>query len=216
MKFCWNERGVWSNVQQRCERLATVGHCRYCDEYLTKGRAVLERDWRGVYQEGEDEIASGVGRTRLNKQSYILFTLAGNIYALPVMEVNGVYRQSRVHRIPHNKSSLLLGFVAISGEVKVCLEMRSLLPAVQGNIVPRHNREPSVPRLLVITDKAGSDYVVAVDHVLGIFRHDELTEIPEQRRDENGLVRGHRRYADGREVQLLDLPQLVKQIQMRL
>ncbi len=167
---------MWGSQKPRCEKLAEVVHCRNCTVFSRAGRGVFERRPPAEYMsQWRKALAKPQRKKEQGRQGVMVFRLADEWYALPVNRLREISTLRPVHRIPHSTSNVVSGIVNISGEVRLCYSLASLLG------VDEHYSEPdsSYPRMLVI-ELDGELFVFPVNAVSGLEYYAEsmLTPAP--------------------------------------
>ena len=125
---CWNTIGVWSSVQEKCERLAQVVHCRNCDVFSQAGREVLERKPPGGYvTQWRNEIAHQQEEKDATLTGVMTFRIGDEWFAVTARSLQEIAELRTIHRVPHNDNPHVAGIVNIGGEVDICYSLGNLL-----------------------------------------------------------------------------------------
>ena len=189
---CWNKIGVWSNGDNRCEKLDDVIHCYNCDVYSNAGRSLLNRESPDGYgDDWADILASEKMSKSKNLQSAVLFRLGGEWMSLPVSIINEITLLRNIYDIPHNRNKKIRGMVNIRGELIICMSLGNLL-GVEKPDEDFIGNEHSINRLITIREDSGC-IVFPVSEIDGIiyYEKDELTTAPDTiRNSAKNLIKG--------------------------
>lgn len=164
---CWSTIGVWSSVQEKCDRLKDVIHCRNCDVFSLAGREVLEsqppEDYLSQWQE---KISNEKAEREKGDVGVMVFRLGKEWLGLPVEYLQEIVEERKVHKIPHNEGEHILGIVNIGGEINTCYSLMNLLE-IEENPTKDINE---LQRLIVIAIN-GDRFVLPVCEVSGTARY---------------------------------------------
>ncbi len=201
MKDCWNQIGVWSKKQEKCEKLREVIHCRNCDVYTKAGRKVIERVASADYLAQWSKSYAQTIPTTVKKQcSVVMFRVAAEWFCLPTRYCESVENRGSIHSIPRYSNQLLLGIVNIRGTLQLCFSLDTLLQAApesnNNNINNNALNKIGIYQRLLVLKYNHQYYVFPVDEVGGVERIDDTNlESPpatlSQRQAEfvNGMVK---------------------------
>ncbi|MCK4742874.1 MAG: chemotaxis protein CheW [Sulfuriflexus sp.] len=169
---CWNKIGVWSNGDNRCEKLDNVIHCYNCDIYSNAGRSLLNRESpEGYGDDWADILASGKKLKSKNLQSAVVFRLGSEWLSLPVSIINEITLLKNIYDIPHNHNKKIRGMVNIRGELVICMSLGNLL-GVEKPDDDFIDDEHSINRLITIREDNG--YIVfPVSEIDGIVHYEK-------------------------------------------
>lgn len=210
MPACW--RRIGTSGDRTCPELERLVHCRNCPVLSEAAREFFMRpppagyleEWTGVLADparGQDDPSPSTGEGSRDCESVLVFTLAGEWFALPVAALVEVTEPRRVHPVPHRVGGPLEGLVNIRGQLHLCVS----LPRLLGLPVPSTaSGEPG--ERLVVVKHAGDRWAFRVDRVTGVpgVSRGRLQPPPDTARVEAG---GHTRALfdhDGATVALLD------------
>lgn len=189
---CWNKIGVWSNSDNRCEKLDDVIHCYNCEVYSSAGRSLLNRESPDGYgDDWADILASEKKSESKNLQSAVVFRLGGEWMSLPVSVINEITLLRNIYDIPHNRNKKIRGMVNIRGELVICMSLGNLL-GVEKPDDDFIGNEHSINRLITIREENGS-IVFPVSEIDGIIHYekDELATAPDTiRNSTKNLIKG--------------------------
>ena len=189
---CWNKIGVWSNSDNRCEKLDDVIHCYNCDVYSNAGRSLLNRESPDGYgDDWADILASEKKSKSKNLQSAVVFRLGGEWMSLPVSIINEITLLRNIYDIPHNRNKKIRGMVNIRGELIICMSLGNLLGVEKPDDDFVYN-EHSINRLITIREANGC-IVFPVSEIDGIIHYekDELATAPDTvRNSTKNLIKG--------------------------
>ena len=106
--------------------------------------------------------------------STLLFQLGGLKLALPTKVASAVAPILHIARIPHRSGTVLLGLAAFRGDILPCCSMARLLEL--------EHVQRGTGRTLILEERAGRQWAVPIDGVLGIRVVDqcESVALPEQ------------------------------------
>jgi chemotaxis-related protein WspD len=171
---CWSSIGVWGNAQEKCDRLSEVIHCRNCDVFSMAGRGVFEtRPPAGYLSQWQKEISNKKEERQKGDIGVMVFRLGEEWLALPVEYLQEIVEERKIHKIPHNKGTYILGIVNIGGEVNTCYSLMSLLEIDEN--VERNKNE--LQRLIVISVN-GEKFVIPVCEISGLSRYSSADLLP--------------------------------------
>lgn len=127
---CWNRVGTWSEEGATCERLKEVRHCLNCDVYAAAGRALLDRaPPPGYLEDWKTFLAQPTVRSTGVMQSLVIFRLDRDWLALPTSLFENIVEPRRVHSLPHNRNTAVLGLVSVRGELVMCVSLGHVISA---------------------------------------------------------------------------------------
>ncbi len=169
---CWNEIGVMGD--HTCPELAVAIHCRNCNVFATAARNFLDRpapagylaEWTRLLDQADpgadsDSARDGVG--------VLIFRLGAEWLALRAQVVVEVTPVRPVHRIPRRSNEIIVGLVALRGQLQLCASLHSLLGAAARVRVDAAVPSDRSARMIVIRHEAES-WVFSADEVLGVPR----------------------------------------------
>lgn len=125
--------------------------------------ARIDDEVTGVPVEPVEVADQSAARQPARTDDYVVFTLAGTQYALPLAQVTEMDKAPRVTAIPHSPD-FVLGVTNLRGDIVALLDLRLLLG------LP-HSDDPRLGRMIVVRVEAGDQWTVAgllVDSVVGI------------------------------------------------
>lgn len=184
---CWNRIGVEGNAT--CRELAKYIHCRNCPVYSAAGLQLLDRPLPPDYRrERAEHYAQRKTISRPARLSVVIFSLAGEWFALPTKVFQEVAEPRPVHTLPHRRRGLALGLVNVRGELLVCasaarllgLEEKAATQRAEWRIISGFKVSTFSFSRLLVAGWEGQRVVFPVDEVQGIqrFQLDELKESP--------------------------------------
>jgi len=169
-KHCWIEIGVWSAVDEKCERLSEYVHCRNCPVFSTAGRRVFDKSAPpGYLPEWRKKLAVNEPLVDQNNEGILIFRLNAEWFAVAADCLEEITEERTVHRIPRNKNMDIEGIVNVSGEVQVCYSLKQILgvkaePVTES--VKKH--DITVMSRFVVASFGGQCYVFRVDQISGL------------------------------------------------
>lgn len=170
MDDCWNQIGTWAAQEQRCPRLATVGHCSNCDVYRSAGRELLKREPpAGYLAEWREFLARPLLRSSATAVFYLYMSTGERIVGIQTRALEQVVNARVIRRLPHNTSRVLQGVANVRGEVLPCISLDALLADSDARTADVN--EPTYKKMVVATFGAHRWILPAVD-VLGLHRHE--------------------------------------------
>ena len=164
---CWSTIGVWSDAQEKCERLNEVVHCRNCDVFSMAGRGVFEsRPPAGYISEWQQKISDEKADREKGDVGVMVFRLGKEWLSLPIENLQEVVDERKVHKIPHNEGVNILGIVNIGGEINTCYSLMNLL-----KIDEEDEKNTDELRRLIVIVINGDRFVIPVCEVSGMARY---------------------------------------------
>lgn len=213
---CWQRIGVWGSETPRCPELGTVIHCRNCDVFHAASLEVYEQTLPGDYRRDWTTVLSGnKDETLAETRAVIVFRLGDEFVALSANLFKKITKISNIHRLPHNKNSVLKGVVSSAGEVQPCFSLGSLLGLSKGE--DDENNHINFTRLVVL-EKEGKRFAFPVTAIVGIchFREEDLKELPKTLSDSlASYMLGIIKYSD-KSVGYIDEDLLISKIERSL
>jgi chemotaxis-related protein WspD len=123
---CWNRIGVQGD--RSCPELARHTHCRNCHTYAAAGRRLLDKPLNHADCDfWSDYYAQPLHPPESHLESFTLFRVCNERFAIPTLRCVRVANMRPIHRIPHRSSGAILGIANIHGELIVCVSFASLL-----------------------------------------------------------------------------------------
>ena len=177
---CWNTRGVWSNVDDKCERLVEYIHCRNCPVFSSEGKRVLDRQAPVGYLKGwRKALAINKKDQAVDSQSVLVFRVSDEWLAFPAGCLHEIAEKRSIHRIPRNINTDIAGVVNIGGEVRVCYSLQSILGIKESREAENNNKSVATGRFIVAL-LAGQYYVFFADQIseLSLYNSDEVMPVP--------------------------------------
>lgn len=176
---CWNKTGVYGPIQDRCQRLASLLHCRNCQKYINTGRLLLNRDLDEEYRRELTKIFSRE-KTESPKEITAVFSFkAGREWlAIGASVIEEIVEMGMIHSIPHRSNKTLRGVVSVRGKLELCFSIGGIL-GIERNVSQEKSRYRSPERLVVASNK-GFRIVFPVTEVMGIIRFspEMVQEVP--------------------------------------
>ncbi|MBE9503889.1 MAG: purine-binding chemotaxis protein CheW [Proteobacteria bacterium] len=215
---CWQRIGVWGTETPRCPELETVIHCRNCDVFHAASLEVYEqrvpedyrREWTSVLSGDKDDALS-------ETRAVIIFRIGDEWVTLAANLCREITKMSKIHRLPHNKNSILKGVVSSAGEVQPCFSLGAILGLSKGERDYDEESHAKFKRLLVL-EKEGKRFAFPVTEIIGIyhFKGEEMEALPKTLSDSlASYMRGIIKY-DGKSVGCIDEDLLISQIERSL
>jgi len=201
---CWNQIGVWSGKDQRCERLEQAGHCRNCPIYGNTGRNLLNRPLTPEYRKELVAIYEK-SKSTIPKDSIsaMVFNAGGEWLALPSSLIHEIVDMGPIHSIPHKSSRIFRGIVNIRGKLELCVSLGGVL-RIENRC--REHRGFPTPERLIVANKDDRSVVFPVTEVLGTLRYtlDSLTPLPVTVSGSKAVYTKGVLNMEGRDIGLLD------------
>ncbi|MBL1275269.1 MAG: chemotaxis protein CheW [Ectothiorhodospiraceae bacterium] len=177
-KQCWLEIGVWSNVDNKCERLSEYIHCRNCPVFSDEGRRVFEKaPPAGYLSEWRKKLAITASSDSHHDVSVMVFRISEEWFSLPTACLEEVTEQRTIHRIPRNRNKEVEGIVNIAGEIQICYSLENILGIKHVSLAEENITIMGRFLVVLLGDK---NYVFSVDQVSGLcgYAIDELQPPP--------------------------------------
>lgn len=205
---CWNRIGTWGKEMPRCERLTDVGHCSKCDVYRGAGRLLLKRPApRGYLEEWREFLAAKPNSGSSSGRFFVLFELAGKLYALPASALEQVADAAPIRRLPHNRRVGVLGVVNVRGDVLPCADLAALLKLHTSDT----NRGATSCRRMLVAKPGAARWVLPVEQVVGLQRLD-TPALSAESSPEESLIKGSMDW-DERDVHVMDVEGLARSLE---
>jgi len=99
----------------------------------------------------------------------LLFRIKQDWLALTTNVFSQVCEEKAVHLIPHKLSPILMGFVNVGGQIRVCIALDKLLE-IKGSGTELERTNQIIYNRFIVIEKEGEHWVFPVDEVFGIFR----------------------------------------------
>jgi chemotaxis-related protein WspD len=170
---CWNRIGVGGD--RSCPALPAAIHCRNCAVFGEAGRRLLERaPPDGYLDEWTRRLAADPVDSRLKEHSVLLFRLGAEWLALDTRFFLEATMPRPIRRVPHARSSLLLGLVNIRGRLELCVALEEVLTLDRAAAPPSAS-----PRMLVVEHER-KGWVFQADEVHGVqhFSSQDVSPLP--------------------------------------
>ena len=170
---CWRRIGIWGNESTRCEKLKFVKHCRDCEVFEQAARVSAAELRRKTGEEDlsidemiEKELFAG-------NKSIVPFRIGNTCFGLPSSAILTISDQVAIHSIPHNKSPVVRGLVAINHEVYTFISLRELLGLEPRTVSSDTVKIHSLFKRTLVVNLGGRTVVFYVDEVYQIHRYFE-------------------------------------------
>jgi chemotaxis-related protein WspD len=178
---CWSTIGVMGD--HSCPELTVAIHCRNCRVFAAAARTFLDRaapagyvdEWtRQLDVQGDDDADAS-----RQEAGVLVFRLGAEWLALPATVVAEVTPFRPAHRIPHRSSPILVGLVAVRGQLHLCVSLQVLLGTAPVASAKAYPASDPLARMIEIRHDADT-WVFAADEVLGVPRvaEDDLRSVP--------------------------------------
>lgn len=177
---CWYERGVWSTVSDKCEKLAEYIHCRNCPVFSSKGKRVLDRAApAGYLKEWRKGLAVSKPILKKDARSILVFRVADEWFAIPSRCLHEITEKRTIHKIPGNNKSGIVGVVNVGGEIRVCYSLETVLGVSSHVNKDKKSSSRDIARFIVAFI-GGHYYVFGAQHISGmaLYHDDELYPVP--------------------------------------
>lgn len=163
--FCWRSLGTWGN--RSCPRLPSEIHCHNCAVYIQSGRHQLEQPSSEEYRRQWTDLLARPKETETpDTHSVVILRLGTHTVALSTTVFKRIYEPRPIHPIPHRSNALLLGLVALQGELHLAFSLTELL-RLKADESFTSGRKRTLPRMALL-EKAGERWVFPVDEILGL------------------------------------------------
>lgn len=170
---CWHRIGVWGNEIPRCKRLDDFIHCQNCDIFHAASLKAYERALPDDYRLEWTKVLAGEKETALSRTtSVIIFRLGEEWVAIPTRLCKEISKMMKIHRLPHNKSSIMRGVVSSGGEIQICFSLGSLLGIDKADRVFGDGKNAVYARMIVM-EMGGRRYVFPVSEIGGLHHYAE-------------------------------------------
>jgi chemotaxis-related protein WspD len=158
---CWAEIGTWGD--RSCPLLPAAVHCRNCEVFARNGRQLLDREPPDDYLRGWSAVLADTRKDKAEGQNVAMVVSLGDAYyALPAAVCREALEAHQIRRIPHRSNDFLLGLVGVRGELRVCVSLSAL--GLGDGAAGAGNQ-------MVLLEKNGREWVVAVSGIHGIHRY---------------------------------------------
>ena len=174
---CWNEIGVWGN--NSCTELRKNYHCRNCQVFINSGKELFEKSTpAGYLNEWTEIIAKEKIEDEKNDSSCLIFRLGSEWFGVDSTFVAEVTEPSQIHSLPHQKSIILIGIVNVRGEIKLAVELNSLLGVESSEVILNKNNKIYLRHIVIKRNK--ESWVIPVDEIFGVtkFNEKKITSLP--------------------------------------
>jgi len=180
IESCWHRIGVWGKEMPRCPRLDQVVHCQNCDVFHTASLRVYEKPLPDGYrQEWTEVLADDKTKIMAGTNSVMIFRLGDEWVAIATNLCKEVSDMLKIHRLPHNKSTVLRGVVNSGGEVQLCFSLGSVLGISKADSVFGEGSYGVYARMIVM-ERDGRSYLFPVSEIGGLhhYREQDLGPLP--------------------------------------
>lgn len=155
---CWNTIGAWSRQKQKCEKLKEVLHCYNCQTYLDFAHSLHNNKLANDFT-----VPSRTAKSRSTHEtqlSVLIFRVAGDWLAIPVNALIEVSEARKIHSLPHNQKTAVLGLTAIRGNLLTCINLFPLLHPIK--TYRKQNDATSIADMtrLIVIGNANKRYVL--------------------------------------------------------
>lgn len=174
---CWNQKGVFSKGQKRCDRLAELAHCLNCEQYINTGRRLLNRPLPDDYrQELSERLSQPINKDAVTTQSTFIFRAGDEWLGVKSTLIKEVVEMGPIHSIPHKSSRIFRGIVNIRGRLELCVSIGGVLRIEPGTKHPG----TITPERLIVAAKDDQSIVFPVSEVMGpvLFDPSGLKPLP--------------------------------------
>jgi chemotaxis-related protein WspD len=175
---CWSSIGVWGNEIPRCPKLDEFIHCQNCDVFHAASLNAYERAIPDDYRLEWTEVLAGDKESAVtDSRTVIVFRIGSEWVSIPTKLCKEISRMMKVHRLPHNKSSILKGVVNNGGEIRICFSLGNLLGITKAEKVFGDEFNTVYARMIVM-DVEGRNYVFPVSEIKGLLQYRESDRVP--------------------------------------
>lgn len=210
---CWIAIGVWSDIDNKCERLNEYVHCRNCPVFSTEGRRVLDKGVpTGYLPEWRKKISKKELSVDQYSESVLVFQVNNEWFGISAHCLDEITENRTIHRIPRNRNKKVEGIVNIGGEIQLCYSLANVLGVKK---VPVEQRDTTVPGRFLVASLGDKNYVFRVDQVSGLswYADKSLFQGPSTLADEGkGMLLGVMNENDNR-VAILDVEKLQEHLE---
>ncbi|MFO1418401.1 MAG: chemotaxis protein CheW [Methylotetracoccus sp.] len=162
---CW--RTIGTSGDRSCPELAHHIHCRNCGAFAIGAASLFDRpapsdyieDWTRWLTDETDERFDDDGT------SICVFRLCAELFGLPTATLAGGAALRPWRRLPHRRTSGLLGLVNVGGDLMPCVSLHALLEAGESPDAAKAQRGG-----LLIGGDSGQRFAFPVDEIVGIQR----------------------------------------------
>ncbi len=201
-EICWRSIGIWGDAS--CPKLAEEIHCHNCPVYIQSGRHQLEQTASDEYRRQWAEIMARPKETQpTDTVSLAIFRLGNHVLALRTSVFKRILEPRPIHPIPHRNTNVVLGLVALQGELQLAFSLPELLRLKSEPLVA--GRKRILPRMALI-EKQGERWVFPVDEMLGLhlLTSDSAMAVPSDENDPSTTYLTTMFELDGRIVNRID------------
>jgi chemotaxis-related protein WspD len=173
---CWNRIGIRGDGS--CPELQRHVHCRNCPTYSVAAASLLDRAppvgeaaiWRS-------ESASPKRLPIEGTESILIFRVGGEWLGLQSAFIKEIAEERKIHSLPHQRNTAVLGIVNIRGALVLCMSLTRLLNVEEANGEEQiQNRNLFKPML--VTNHGEHTVVFPVDEVDGVHRFSQSALAP--------------------------------------
>ena len=127
----------------------------------------------GYLSEWATHFAGARKTVRMETQSAIIFRVWSEWLALPVGSIQEIVADHFIHTLPHRRSSVVLGIVAVRGQLLICVSLAEALGIEKRAGPPRDDRRVKQSRILVSRPAQGN-LAFPVEEVGAIHRYNPV------------------------------------------
>ena len=167
--------GVHGKGDRSCVELEKVIHCRNCKKFISEGRKLLDKESTVEYKKSWHDQIDAVSGDKEKTESIVTFRLGDQWFGLPPKYFNEVIKWRDIHSIPHNRSEIVKGVVAIRGKLQLCISIGHILGINKGMSVEENVKDGVYKRMIVLSGENGR-YVFPVSEIREIH-HYSLSEL---------------------------------------
>lgn len=181
-EICWRSIGIWGDAT--CPKLPEEVHCHNCPVYIQSGRHQLEQTASDEYRRQWAEIIARPKESEpTDTISLAIFRLGNHVLALRTAVFKRILEPRPIHPIPHRNTNIVLGLVALQGELQLAFSLTQLL-RLKTEPLTSGGRKRTLPRMALI-EKQGERWVFPVDEMLGLHQltSDAAMAVPSDEND---------------------------------
>lgn len=175
---CWLEIGVWGNGS--CDLLQQNIHCANCTKFEEAGTFLFEREApEGYLDEWNEILSKGKDSNYFTENSYLFFRVCTEWFAIQIKNITYITELKTVHSLPGKTTTLLKGLTNIRGELKVVVDIKSVLNIDQNENYLADSSKKVYKRMCVLSIEKDV-WVFEVDEIMGIkkIQNESISPVP--------------------------------------
>ncbi len=175
---CWLEIGVWGNGS--CELLQQNIHCANCTKFEEAGTFLFDREApEGYLDEWNEILSKGKNINYYTDNSYLFFRVGNEWFAIQIRNVTYITELRTIHSLPGKTTTLIKGITNIRGELKIVVDIKSVLNIDQNESYSLDLTKKVYKRMCVLSIEKDV-WVFEVDEIMGIkkIQNESISPVP--------------------------------------